>query len=120
MFYINDIESPDRYGLSKLLEYNKVGDYNTLSSIFVQELRNLPLKSYITSKAERPDLLSYNIYGDTQFAWVLMVYNNCFDFTDGTFSAGAQVKYPSIENLEKVIFTLKARQRAEMAEQGTL
>lgn len=121
MFYINDdIESDDRYSLSKLLEYNEIGDFNTLSSVFVSELKDTALQSYVTSKDERPDLLAYKIYGDTQFAWVLMIYNKCFDFTDGTFSAGSQIKYPALEDLEKIIFTLNARKRAEMAESGEL
>lgn len=121
MFYISDdIESIDRYGLQKLIEYNKVGDFNTLNSVFLTELRNTPLQSYVTSQDERPDLLAYKIYGDTQFAWILMVYNNCFDFTDGTFSSGSQIKYPAPEDLEKIIFTLKARKRAEQSELGEL
>ena len=120
MFYISDLDSKDRYGLQKLLEYNDPGDFNTLSSVFLTELKDLPLQSYITSKDERPDLLAYKIYGDTQFAWVLMIYNKCFDFTDGTFSAGNQVKYPALEDLEKIIFTLKARKRAEQSELGEL
>lgn len=120
MFYISDtIESQDRYGLQKLLNYTKKG-FTTLDSVFLQELRNLPLQSYVTSKGERPDLMAYNIYGDTQFAWVLMVYNNCFDFTDGTFENGSQIKYPALEDLEKIIFTLKARKRAVQAELGEL
>lgn len=121
MFYISDdIESQDRYGLSKLLEYNDPGDFNTLSSVFLSEFRETSLQSYVTSKDERPDLLAYKIYGDTQFAWILMVYNNCFDFTDGTFSAGSQIKYPALEDLEKIIFTLTARKRAAQSELGEL
>lgn len=121
MFFISDsVESKDRYGLGKLLEYNNPGDFCTLNSVFLTELRELPLQSYITAKDERPDLLAYKIYGDTQFAWIIMIYNNCFDFTDGTFAAGSQVKYPSLEDLEKIIFTLKARKRAQLAELGEL
>lgn len=120
MFFISDLESKDRYGLQKVLEFNKVGDFNTLNSVFLSELRELPVQSYVTSKDERPDLLAYNIYGDTQFAWILMVYNDCFDINDGTFSAGSQIRYPALEDLEKIIFTLKARARAQQAEAGEL
>lgn len=117
MFYIGDIESEDRYGLQKFLEFNKSGDFATLNSVFLTEMRELPLQSYITSKGERPDLLAYKIYGDTQFAWIIMLYNNCIDFTDGTFDVGAQIKYPAIEDLEKLLFTLKARKRANISEE---
>ena len=121
MFYISDdIESIDRYGLQKLLEYDPEGDFSTLSSVFLTELRNLPVQSYVTSQDERPDLMAYKIYGDTQFAWILMIYNNCIDFNDGTFSAGSQIRYPRLEDLEKVIFTLKARKRAQESELGEL
>ena len=121
MFYISDLlESEDRYGLSTILEYNEKGDFNTVTSTFIQELRELPLMSYVTSKEERPDLLAYRIYGDTQFAWIIMIYNNCIDFTDGTFKAGMQIKYPALSDLEKLIFTLKARKRAVESELGEL
>ena len=121
MFYISDIlDSEDRYGLSKILEYNEKGDFNTLTSVFIQELRELPFQSYVTSKGERPDLVAYKIYGDTQFAWILMIYNNCYDFTDGTFSEGSQIKYPSLADLEKLIFTLKARKRSIDSDLGEL
>ena len=127
MFFISDyIESEDRYGLQKYLSYetidrkNSIGDFNTLDSVFLTELRELPLQSYVTSKGEHPELLAYKIYGDTQFSWVLMVYNNCIDFTDGTFKSGSQVKYPALEDLEKIIFTLKARKRAYQSELGEL
>lgn len=121
MFFISDtIDSLDRYGLQKYIEYSKEGDFNTLSSVFVTELKDLPMQTYTTSKDEHPDLLAYKIYGDTQYSWILMIYNNCVDFTDGTFSAGSQIKYPAPEDLEKIIFTLKARQRAQQAELGEL
>ena len=128
MFFINDyIESEDRYGLQKFLEYTRstkteepIGLFNTLNSVFLTELKELPLQTYVTSKNEHPDLLAYKIYGDTQFSWILMVYNNCFDFTDGTFSTGSQIKYPAPEDLEKILFTLKSRKRAYEAENGEL
>mgnify|MGYP003309498543 CR=1 FL=1 len=142
MFYINDdLESIDRYGLQKLIEYSNPGDFSTLSSVFLTEMRELPIQSYITAKEERPDLLAYKIYGDTKINFDLfvyensiefkldynnvttekvMIYNDCIDFTDGTFAAGAQIKYPRLEDLEKLIFTLKARKRAQEAELGEL
>jgi hypothetical protein len=121
MFYVDDdIDAEDRYSLQKFLEYNEKGDFHTINSVFMTELKELPLQSYITSKDERPDLAAYNIYGDTQFAWVLMIYNHCFDFTDGTFSCGSQIRYPAMEDLEKIIFTLKARKRAQQSETGEL
>jgi hypothetical protein len=120
MFFVSDTDRVDRYAPEKFLEYHKEGDFNTLTSVFVSELRKLPLKSYVTSKNEKPDLLAHKIYGDTQFAWILMIYNHCVDFTDGTFVEGSQIKYPAIEDLERIIFTLKARKRAHLSETGQL
>lgn len=128
MFFISDnLESEDRYGLQKFLSYTlsdkteeKIGLFTTLDSVFLSEMRELPVQSYVTCKGEHPDLMAYKIYGDTQFGWILMVYNNCIDFTDGTFSSGNQIKYPSLEDLERIIFTLKARKRAYESELGEL
>jgi hypothetical protein len=118
MFFVNNITPIDNYAPEKFLEDISEGCFLTLNSTFVTEMKALPLKSYVTSKEERPELIAYNIYGDTQFTWIIMLYNSCTDFTDGTFAAGTAIKFPSIEALEKIIFTLKARQRAWMSETG--
>lgn len=50
----------------------------------------------------RPDLLSYDIYGDVSYSWVLLQYNNILDINT-EFTAGTEIVAPSPERL---IFTM--------------
>lgn len=120
MNYLNDLESEDRYGLQTFLHVTEEGNFITVDSVFINDLRELAPQAYTVCRGERPDKLAYDIYGDTQYTWILMLYNNCIDIEDGTFESGKMIKYPSINDLEKIIFTLKARQRAEEASRGEL
>lgn len=112
MNYVNAVDTLDRYAPEKFLSAISGGDYITLDSVFLIEMRNLPMQSYEISTEQRPEAVAYKVYGDTQFTWIIMLYNKCFDITDGTFSAGTAIRYPSLDDLERISFSLKARQRA--------
>ena len=52
----------------------------------------------ITNEQVRPDLLSYDIYSDTQYWWPLLLYNDILDINE--LQTGKIIHYPSLSNLE--------------------
>ena len=112
-FYINsDIKTNDRYDLSKFLKQEGEG-YMALDSYFIDKIKKLPAQGTYQCLNERPDTIAYKIYGDVQFYWIVMVYNDWLDFTDSTFGAGKMISYPSISDIERLMFTLKSLARAK-------
>lgn len=111
LFFIDlNVESDDRYDLSKLLEYSD--NYDPLNSTFLNEIKSIAEGGeYVIANEEgRPDLVSYNIYNTTQYWQIIMLYNGIDDVDFLTI--GLKIKYPSIADLENLFFNLKARQSA--------
>lgn len=107
-YYFNiNIETKDRFDSSKFLEFSD--SYNPLNSDFLQQLKELtPIGEYtIQGEDSRPDLLSYNIYGDTQYWWILLMYNNIIDYSK--IKTGDKILFFSISSLEGIYFTLKTK-----------
>ena len=46
----------------------------------------------------RPDLLSYDLYEDSSYGWMILQYNNILDITD-EFVVGAEFVAPTAERL---------------------
>ncbi len=106
MYYINlDLDSDARYDMAKFMEYN--GCFDILNSYFIKEVRKLPLfGEYVIQNEEmRPDLISYRIYGNTQYWWILLIYNKLTNHEE--LVNGVVLKYPSLEDLEDLYFKLK-------------
>lgn len=103
MFYINN-ENPstDKYDLSKFIEMDDNGVFDSLNSYFLYQIPNLPIAGSFVVKngAERPDLLSYQIYGDVQYWWVVMWYNHFIKPRD--IKIGAVIKFPSLSSIEQL------------------
>lgn len=119
MFILNtEVESKERYDLRKFVETVETVDFFTHSiendlntSWFVQQLNLLPVQGTrpVGAQAEfRPDLLSYDIFKDTQYWELLLLYNNIFDFTD--LKSNLTVRYFRISDLENLFFTAKSKQ----------
>lgn len=100
MFYLNNsLNTPTRYDIAKFIKFD--GDvFNSLDAFFAANLYKLPsIGNYtIVAEAQRPDLLSYNLYGSTQYWWALMWYNNIIDITE--LSSGLTISYPSYSSIE--------------------
>lgn len=110
-FFVNlDIEKKERFAMAKFFQYTD--NFDPLTSYFTNALPNLPTSGYYSVKGEegRPDLLSFGIYGDTQYWWILLVYNGKIEFD--SFKTGDIVKFPSIEAVEDLFFSLKAKENA--------
>jgi hypothetical protein len=112
MFYINtDLDTIDRYDISKFIEY-LTDNYDPMTSYFLNEVRKLPNQSsyVVTSSENRIDLISYEIYGDVQYWWILLVYNNLIE--PENIPGGTLLLYPSLSDLEQFLFTLKTLESA--------
>lgn len=99
MFYINDdIETVKRYDGIKFLDIHDALD--PLNSFMIININKLPEYGtiMITNQELRPDLLSYRIYGDTQYWWLLLKYNNILDINE--LYNGRIIRYPSLDDIE--------------------
>ena len=109
MRYINlDVESTERYDLAKFMDFNN-NCYDILTSYFISELTKLEPKGVyeVVEELERPDLISYKIYGSVRFWSLLMMYNSIISPLD--IKVGTLINYPSLEDLENVYFSLKSK-----------
>ena len=110
LFYINlDYESDVRFDLAKFMEYSE-DVYEPLTSDFLYEIEKLtPVDRFtVTSEEGRPDLISYKIYGTTQYWWVLMEMNGILDIEN--IVNGTIIEYPDISDLENIYFSLKSKE----------
>lgn len=110
MYYINlEYDSPIRYDLAKFLPFEE-DVYNILDSSFLDQLRELiPLGYFeVVGEEGRPDLVSWKVYKNTQYWWVIMEFNGLVDFEDLT--PGKILAYPSLNKVEDIYFNLKSLQ----------
>ena len=113
MFYIdNELNTVRKYDMVKFVELTEDGVFDSLNSYFLYQIPKLPTVGYYTIRAEdkRPDMLSYRIYGETQYWWVLMWYNNFLKPQD--LKIGAVIKYPSISAVEQLYMNASLLQKA--------
>lgn len=85
---------------------------STLTSYFIDKLKRLPAVGTFTCFGERPDVVAYKIYGDSNLAWIIKAYNNISHPYDGSFAPGKVLTFPSLSAIEKLYATLNAKQRA--------
>jgi len=110
-FFIDlDNESEKRFEISKFFGYTD--NYDPLTSFLHTEVQTLPAQGFFKVQGQdgRPDLISFEIYNDTQYWWVLMIYNNLQSVED--FVTGLDLKYPSISSMEDLYFGLKLQEQA--------
>ena len=112
MKFFIDLESnvQDRFDMSRFLEYSD--NFDPLNSTMVTDVNTLPQGGSFTVQGEdgRPDLISFRIYGHTQYWWILLVYNQILYYNG--IATGDILKYPSISSLEDFYFSLKSKEIA--------
>lgn len=118
MFYINpEINTTDKFDMCKFMDMSSDGAFDCLNSYLLYALPKIPYIGYITVsnvQANRPDMLSYAIYGTTQYWWLLMLYNNLLSPYD--IEVGLKIYYPSLANLEQFYTQATLAQKTEEAE----
>ncbi|MFA5071267.1 MAG: hypothetical protein WC511_02740 [Candidatus Pacearchaeota archaeon] len=115
MFFINlpllnKEDFKDRYDLQKFVQMTS-NVYDLLDSFFATKVKRLEVfgTTTISGEEHRPDLLSYRLYRDVNFWYILMLYNDYITPLD--MKEGDTINYPRIEDLEEVYFQLNALQR---------
>ncbi len=114
-FFINlEYDTDARYDFAKFLQYEN-NNFDPLTSKFLEELNTLEISGEykVTTEEYRPELLSYYIYSDQQYWWILLEYNNLLSFED--LVTGLTISYPSLADLEALYFDLKAAETAKEA-----
>lgn len=104
MFFINpELNTTDKFDMCKFMDMSNDGVFDCLTSYFLYMLPKIPYTGYIIANNKhenRPDMLSYSIYGGTQYWWILMLYNNLLSPTD--IKVGTKIYYPSMDALEQL------------------
>ena len=112
MFYINNYLKPnDKYDLAKFMDFDAEWSFDMFSSYLLYQIPQLPLAgTYVIRKEmNRPDMLSYNLYGDTQCWWILMWYNHFLKPQD--IKSGVTVRYPSLSSIETLYMNASLQQK---------
>lgn len=105
MYKLNyDLHPEKRFDMAKFMPFSE--GFDVLDSTLIDQLYSMPSAGTYTIRLEpsRPDLLSYNLYGDTQYWWVLMMYNNLQ--TPDELVLGMDISYFSLGDLETIYFSL--------------
>lgn len=112
MKFFIDLQSnvTDRFDMSKFLEFSD--NFDPLNSAIMSDITTLPQGGQYTVQGEdgRPDLLSFRIYGHSQYWWILLLYNRIIDYSNLT--TGYIILYPSADSIESFYFTLKSKEIA--------
>lgn len=100
----NNLITEKRFDMAKFMAY--ADGFDIIDSNFINSVSNISASGtyIIRLEVSRPDLLSFNLYGDTQYWWLLMLYNDLSLPTD--LVAGLEIKYFSIPDLETIYFSL--------------
>jgi hypothetical protein len=107
---LNTKDFKERFDLQKFVGLTE-DVYDYLDSYFIDKVAKLPVygTTFVQIEEARPDLVSYRLYKTTQFWYILMLYNGMvspFDLVEGQ-----ELKYPRIEDIEELYFSLNALQR---------
>lgn len=109
-FFINLASTSSlRFDMSKFILFD-TDVFEPVTSHLWSQIKTLESggQYIVTGDDYRPDNVSYKIYGTTEFWWVLLIYNDKLSFND--LQHGDELKYPSIQALEDVYFSLKVSQ----------
>jgi len=104
-FYINkEFEYKNRFDLERFIDFN--GEYyDILQSPILDQIKKFPnIGQYqISEYPYRPDVVAYNIYGDSQYWPYILLYNGITNIME--LELGVVLKIFSIDDLEKVLYS---------------
>ena len=107
MFKINyDLYPEKRFDMAKFMPFAE--GFDMLDSTLISQILSMPAVGNYTIRVEekRPDLLSWNLYKDTQYWWILLIFNNFS--TPDELTLGKEVRYFSANDLENIYFSLNS------------
>lgn len=113
-FFINlEVESEERFDLAKFMEFLQGDNHDPLTSSVFNNIRSLEKGGQYRVSGEdgKPDLISYRIYGDTQYWWIILAYNGKTSYLD--IKNGEELIFPTIVAIEDFYFSLKINQNVQ-------
>lgn len=112
-FYLNtELVVENRFDMAKYLNYSE-GCYDPFSSYLLDTIKDIDIgyKYTIQGEETRPDYISFDIYGTTEYWWVILLYNNLMSADD--LKTGMVISCPSLDSLDEFYFKLKGLETAE-------
>lgn len=109
-FYINNEYTGPSLDMARFLDYDQ-GSYDPLTSYFLMRAPFLEMAGTIevqVREESRPDLISYKVYGTTDYWWIIMLYNDLI--SNEEVIKGSKLRYPTISSLDEYIFGANKRQ----------
>ena len=82
----------DKYGIDPLK--NKV-------AVAISQVNAYVLYNVNKSERGRPDLIAYNKYGDTNYWWIILMYNGLISFKE--LKEGITIKVPDFSQISKIL-----------------
>lgn len=109
MFYINkDYSSDEKYDIAKFMEY-QTDNYDVLTSYMLNNIKSLPTSGVfkISVEEERPDLISYKIYGTVTYWSLILLYNDIVDLSE--LKSGKSINYFDVRDFENLYYDLTTK-----------
>jgi len=103
-FYIDKgYQYKKRFNPERFINFEN-GYFDILQSPLLNQIKHLPtIGTYkVVSHPYRPDVLSHNIYNDTQYWMYLLIYNGIDTIMD--LKAGIEIKYFDLDDLEGLLY----------------
>lgn len=110
LFFIDlNTDAVSRYAPENFMQYAN-GNHDPITSDLLMTLKNLQSGGQFTINGQesRPDQIAQAIYGDTQYWWIILVYNSITSIDQ--LVNGLQLGFPQVAALEDYYFSLKRQQ----------
>lgn len=108
-FFLDQQFSGPSVDMARFLEFDSES-FDPLTSYFLLRLPYLESGGTIEVQAQwerRPDLVSYHIYGTTQWWWIILMYNDLT--TNEEVKAGDRLDYPTTSAIDTYLISAKKR-----------
>ena len=107
-FYYDYIDTPVRYESSKFFPFSELGGFDIIRSYFAQQLGYIPEfgDMEIVTNEGRVDLCAVDTLGETQYFWILLMYNGVIDVNE--LKTGSILKIPDKNKIEELYFRVKS------------
>lgn len=98
-FFKFDVESDERFVMEKFYEADE-DTFDIYNSNFLNTIKELARfgEYIVTNEEQRIDVISYEIYGSTQYWWMLLEYNDIVD--QFSIKKGDIINFFDLESLE--------------------
>ncbi len=97
------------FDIEAFIERSPLQGYDSLTADFIDHISDLSEFGHVevTSEVQDLPLLSFQIYGTSDYWWVLMMYNEFMSPEEVV--SGVRLKYPALGDLDKLYFELRNR-----------